>query len=97
MATAYPRRDDAVQYEQFDGTLESVQRISNLTHKHLYVKVEPLFPFLPGDTVRLRSFSTADNPDEQVRVGDYVVKAPGGVTSRCSESVFNAKYSKDGN
>ncbi|QFG10300.1 hypothetical protein J4U00_gp072 [Mycobacterium phage DyoEdafos] len=91
---AYPRRDDAVRYEKFDGTLESAQRIANLTGLVLHIKVAPNRSFLPGDVLSLAEINV--NAD-RLRLGDYVVKSRTGQGVIVPADDFHDKYSKDGN
>ncbi|AGT12675.1 hypothetical protein PBI_WHIRLWIND_69 [Mycobacterium phage Whirlwind] len=92
MGVAYPRRDDGVRYEQFDGTLESVQRIVNLTGQEVTIRLEPRNNFLPGDVLRLSALNFMGG---KVDIGDYVVK--GKEVVWYPSDVFHTKFAtKDG-
>lgn len=99
MGIAYPRREDAVQYEIFDGTLESVQRIANLLSTTVTIVIEPRKNFQSGDTLRLTNF-TANG--KSIDGGDYVVRLKYNESKLAYEFEslssfdFVAKYSKDG-
>ncbi|QFG14307.1 hypothetical protein PBI_TOURACH_69 [Mycobacterium phage Tourach] len=93
MGLAYPRRDDAVRYEKFDGTLESVQRIVNMTRIPVDLVIEPRDSFLAGDVLRISQFSWGNG---QVNSGDYVTFRDKQVLVY-PDDVFHAKFStKDG-
>lgn len=97
---AYPRREDAVRYEEFDGTLEAAQRIANLTGAKVTARLEPSEGYRAGDTVRIGSLSLSTSPTEITN--DHVVV----VSKKPNQSpkvtvydrwTFADKFSKDGN
>lgn len=97
---AYPRRDDAVYYEEFDGTLESAQRIANLTRANVTVRLETNQSFQAGDIVRIGSLSLSVSPtaittDHVVVVSKKPNQSP--KVTVYDRWAFAEKFSKDGN
>ncbi|OYN81722.1 hypothetical protein [Mycolicibacterium sphagni] len=99
MGVAYPRRDDAVYYEEFDGSLESAQRVANLTGLKVNIALLPADGYRLGDTVRIKELSFGA-PTNIVTAEDVVV-----ATGRLNKSLritvmdrwtFAEKFSKDG-
>ncbi|QXO14305.1 hypothetical protein SEA_CHASER_66 [Mycobacterium phage Chaser] len=91
---AYPRRNDAVRYERFDGTLESAQIISNMSGVSVKAELQPNLSIREGDTVRLKEVSVGGNT---VNIGDCCVVGRSGNALFYPADVFHDKFSKDGN
>ena len=93
---AYPRRKDTIMYETFDGTLESMQRISNVTQSSISFTVNPNPDFREGDTVHI---DQVDVGYLKVDTDDYVIvkhDAEPGDFDVISVWEFCELYSKDG-
>ena len=94
MGKAYPRRNDGVTYEQFDGKLESVQRIANLTKQSVVVTVQGDNIFYWDDTVTLKRIELGA---DVVELGDYVVVPVNCEYTVVKEYNLAAEYTRDGN
>lgn len=98
IGVAFPRRNDAVRYVQFDGTLESVQHIANLTKLAVEISIRPNRNFCAGDTMRISNLRLADGLGlpQPVERHDYVVVDRGGNVKVLSAEAYALNYSKDG-
>ncbi|ALA48485.1 hypothetical protein AVU99_gp112 [Mycobacterium phage Lolly9] len=86
---AYPRRDDLVRYEKFDGSLESVQRIVNLTKTELTISFKQRPNFLEGDKLTISSIPFSGGA---IQLGDFVTVSNAGQVSVFPGDVFHAKF-----
>jgi hypothetical protein len=97
MGKAFPRRDDAVLYEQFDGTLESAQRMANLAGCQVHVRIPVDKRFQHGDTLRLSRVKLGDIlKGLDVDNGSYVVVDKDKVVKVLNGQDFHGIYSTDG-
>lgn len=92
----FPRRKDAMLYEQYDGSLESMQKIANLTRRTVVACVAPNLRVLSGDIVQQPEIEVGVT---RVRMGQYVVVPADGSSppNLCDPDQFEKLYSKDGN
>lgn len=92
---AYPRRADGAMFGEFDGTLESAQRIANITGIDVGIRVRPDGHYMKGDTVRVGDLTIGATT---VFSGDYVVQKVGSdeAFDVMDYGDFHRRYSKDG-
>lgn len=92
MGVAYPRRQDTVRYEQFDGTLESAQRIAALSQTAVHITVY----YGPQDRIG-DSLKEVEINEGVIKRGQMVVRKSDDRIEIFDQDAFHDKYSKDGN